>query len=1087
MKKLLCLIICSIVVVLLFSGSVVKATNYYTFTNGAPENRSLWWANTNGTGAHPANFENAADVFYIQNSNTMTQAAIWTVAGSLVINSSCALITTHTITITGTTDIYGSITMSGANSNTFTGNVTLYSTASWTNSTSSEQTFTGNFTNNASTFSSTGSGKYTFNGGGGKTINGGTATVVPSITFTSNYTNSGTITCETLLTVTGVAIRLTNNGTITATSALSGTGGLTQGATGVLNIGGTSAISTLTATAAGNTVNYNGTVAQTVIGTPYYNLSFSNSGAKTTPTTVTVGGNWDVGAPATLSTNSTNITVAGNVTGTGNITSGTGNITLGGNWTNSGTFTKGTGTVTYNGASPQTVRALNYNNLTLSGAGAKNAAYGTVAVGATLTNGSVLDMAENTLTLGTSTTNTGTIKFSGLNNGKAISTGIVEYSATGGGQTIATGSYNTLTLKNSGGSNNTAGGALTAATLNITAGGTLDMGTNQLLGLGTGLANAGTILTQNTGTALPTGKTWSGTVNYNAASAQTVSAGTYFNLTISNGGIKTISGVTVGGTYTLEGTATADAAPTYSGTTPILQYKGSSIQTTGAEFPTSFAGWVVIDNESGVVLSGTKTIDGNLIINNGKKFEIGSTSALTVSGTVDNSGEFTIKSTNSGTGSFINGTAGVGATVEKYLFKENVWGWGLCAPVETAPRSVFGTAPLTYYYDASATSPWTLFSSGNMGTMRGYMTRFLNDTTMKFTGSVLNTGEKKFESFYRTGNGSGNFGWNYIGNPYPSAIDWDLVAGLAVNGSGYAGFEAATKLYSPIYISDNNGGILVYNNYAGDFDGHIPAFKAFWIQVSRDYINATLPIAGAKLTLDNTVRVHSSNSKTTPSNVIKIGLDNGSYVNQTFFRLASDATPQFDPQYDAYKMFAQNLALPQLYSIANSEQYAINCISDDLTQAVAIPMGFVKGATNTLSIVASDLSTLDANITVNLEDKETNSMINLRTTPSYNFTATGSENNTRFVLHLGFSATSINENNTSKNNPTVYAYDNSIFVNFAGEKGIITVYNILGQEVAKSGAINGLNKINMNNLPSGNYIVNIINKNNSITEKVYIN
>ncbi len=75
-------------------------------------------------------------------------------------------------------------------------------------------------------------------------ISGTTATVIPSATFTGAYTNSGTLTCATLLTVTGVT--LTNNGTITASTALARSGTLSNGATGTLNIGGTSSITTLT-------------------------------------------------------------------------------------------------------------------------------------------------------------------------------------------------------------------------------------------------------------------------------------------------------------------------------------------------------------------------------------------------------------------------------------------------------------------------------------------------------------------------------------------------------------------------------------------------------------------------------------------------------------------------------------------------------------------------------------------------------------------------------------------------------------------------------------------------------------------------
>jgi hypothetical protein len=76
---------------------------------------------------------------------------------------------------------------------------------------------------------------------------------------------------------------LTNNNTLTVGTALSGNGRLTQGIGATLNIGGTSVISILTATANGNTVNYTG-ADQTVYTGDYHHLTLSGSGVKTLQT-----------------------------------------------------------------------------------------------------------------------------------------------------------------------------------------------------------------------------------------------------------------------------------------------------------------------------------------------------------------------------------------------------------------------------------------------------------------------------------------------------------------------------------------------------------------------------------------------------------------------------------------------------------------------------------------------------------------------------------------------------------------------------------------------------------------------------------
>lgn len=156
---------------------------------------------------------------------------------------------------------------------------------------------------------------------------------------------------------------------------------------------------------------------------------------------------------------------------------------------------------------------------------------------------------------------------------------------------------------------------------------------NGVLNIGGGFVTNGYITSTAGGSATaPT----MGTVNYTNA-AQTVWPTTYNNLTLSGSGAKTTSSVTVNGILSMEGTATASALPTYVASSTI-QYKGASLQTTGVEFPTTFngAGGVVIDNNSGVIMSGNHTVSNALTLTNGA-FSIGA-NTLTLNGSVPNCG-----------------------------------------------------------------------------------------------------------------------------------------------------------------------------------------------------------------------------------------------------------------------------------------------------------------------------------------------------------------------------------------------------------------------------------------------------------------
>lgn len=156
---------------------------------------------------------------------------------------------------------------------------------------------------------------------------------------------------------------LTNNGTVTIGDLRGRTGTpapvITQGANAILNINlaacGTARPCTLNASAPGNTVNYSGAAAQTVLApaTTYANLTISGGGAKTIPTGLTVVGNFTMSGTATTTAPAA-LTVGGNfVIGAGN------------------TFTPGTGTVTLNGTTAQTISGgatVIFNNLTITNA-----------------------------------------------------------------------------------------------------------------------------------------------------------------------------------------------------------------------------------------------------------------------------------------------------------------------------------------------------------------------------------------------------------------------------------------------------------------------------------------------------------------------------------------------------------------------------------------------------------------------------------------------------------------------------------------------------------------------------------------------
>ncbi len=265
-------------------------------------------------------------------AGTVTLSQAETVSGNLTITDGAALVVpNYAFTVTGSTTVGGvtsgtlSITATNA-ALLFTGLVTINAGATWSNSGNDGVTFRGGITNNATGTFTAGSGVYTFNTNA-QALTGTFS--IPSVTVTT--------------------ITLTNNNTLTVGTALSGTGGLTQAANATLNIGGTSGITALTATANPNTVNYTGT-GQTLKVVTYWNLTMSG-GAETFGAITTVNGNLTLSGSATA-TLGANLAIGGNL----NIGDGTtftvpaftigvtGTTTVGGGTSGTLTISSATGT-----------------------------------------------------------------------------------------------------------------------------------------------------------------------------------------------------------------------------------------------------------------------------------------------------------------------------------------------------------------------------------------------------------------------------------------------------------------------------------------------------------------------------------------------------------------------------------------------------------------------------------------------------------------------------------------------------------------------------------------------------------------------
>ncbi|MFI5222088.1 MAG: T9SS type A sorting domain-containing protein, partial [Bacteroidia bacterium] len=175
-------------------------------------------------------------------------------------------------------------------------------------------------------------------------------------------------------------------------------------------------------------------------------------------------------------------------------------------------------------------------------------------------------------------------------------------------------------------------------------------------GLCNGSNNGSAIVSGSGGTFTPN----AGTVNYSGA-AQNIGVFSYNNLTLSGSGLKTVGASTVNGILSMEGTASASAAPTY-GASATLQYNTTTSATAGPEWITPFIASGGIKN----INSGTITIPGSVTVSapvnlTGGKIAIGA-NTLTINGSFSGSAANSLQG-NGATSSLSFGTSATGSTI----------------------------------------------------------------------------------------------------------------------------------------------------------------------------------------------------------------------------------------------------------------------------------------------------------------------------------------------------------------------------------------------------------------------------------------
>jgi len=477
-----------------------------------------------------------------------------------------------------------------------------------------------------------------------------------------------------------------------------------------------------------------------------------------------------------------------------------------------------------------------------------------------------------------------------------------------------------------------------------------------------------------------------------------------------------------------------------------------------------------------VFVVGTATINADAFCNDLRiettgRLTVGNSSSLTVNGNI------VIDSDITGTGSFVNHGSfvqGGDAKVKQYLTGGN-WtppafgNWHLIGvPVNSVVAGdVFMHCVLDRWNESTglyqAVDPLEILG----GSMEGLAVAYhgSGNTTLVFEGQ-LNDGNYSIPVTSSGATGDNNRDrWNLIGNPFPSALDYD--------GPGWtfpAGFVEGIA-----YWDESFGNYRYYKRFSlNNGSRFIPPMQGFFIET----------ISSGNIGVTNATRAHTTQNfyKADPDNMLRLLVQAGTHSDETIIRFVDGSEIGFDAQYDYRKLYS-NL-VPQIYSVLSSQDnVAINALPA-IDENTPVQLGFKANMNGMMTITANGLESFENSLPIWLYDAVADIHWNLRENPVYNFVANTDDDENRFSIHFK-SFTGVPGLDQPQIN--IYAFNRQLFVDAgSGNLGEIVVVNILGQELVRSRMTENLNVIS---LPVSNsyVVVKVISDQGMTTRKVYVN
>lgn len=340
-----------------------------------------------------------------------------------------------------------------------------------------------------------------------------------------------------------------------------------------------------------------------------------------------------------------------------------------------------------------------------------------------------------------------------------------------------------------------------------------------------------------------------------------------------------------------------------------------------------------------------------------------------------------------------------------------------------------------------------------------------------------------------TRSGASSTGFNLLGNPYPSYLNWEQV--LNLNAANASLLQPSIWYRTANYNNDLQKFEYTFNTYnsAGRVatptgtSGYIPPMQAFWVRVN----------SAGTVTFNNAMRSHgdgATNSLKSPKvneqRILRLQIANAANsTDETVVYFDENAQNAYD-KYDTQKMFNKVASQPEIFTKSDNEHLVINGMHH-IPFNISIPLGVVIGEPGEYRLMLTEFSNFEPDTRIMLNDKlDPSAEIELSAGISYSFSSElTTPSSDRFSLTFRAPGITTSDTSTVDNLVRVYVNAANQICIDAPENSHYAIYNAVGQKINEN-IVDSTRTDQILTVVSGLYIVKISRNNHAASHKVII-